>query len=187
MSHQATQEQKVINGVNVSQMEETVQAVSQQPELAHFQFRANNQWQDGGHNRTNVKNYFGTCQEIERERPFELDADEPPALLGKDKGANPAEFLLTALSSCLTTSLVYHAAAQGIKLEAIESDYEGDIDLRGFLNLDPNVRKGYQEIRIKFKVKSDEDKEKLNELAQRSPILDTIRNPTSVKVEFVTQ
>ncbi len=187
MSQQATQEQKIVNGVNVSQMEETIHAVGEQPELAQFKFRANNEWQDGGHNRTSVKNYHGTCQEIEREKPFELDADEPPALLGKDKGANPAEYLLTALSSCMTTSLIYHAAARGIEVDSVESDYEGDINLRGFLNLDPKVRKGFEEIRVKFKVKSDADKKTLNELVQNSPILDTVRNPTAIKVEIVTQ
>ena len=87
----------------------------------------------------------------------------------------------------MTTSLVYHAAAQGINVQAIESEYEGDINLQGFLNLDPKVRKGYEEIRVKFKVKSDADKEKLNELVQNSPIFDAVRNPTPVKVEFVTQ
>ena len=187
MSNQATQEQKIINGVNVSQLQETVQAVSNQPELAEFKFRANNQWQKGGHNKTHLDGYYGTCQEIKREQPFELDADEPPVLLGTDKGANPAEYLLTALSSCMTTSLVYHAAAQGIKVDAVESDYEGDINLKGFLNLDPKVRKGYQEIRVQFKVKSDADKEKLQELVQHSPIFDVVRNPTPVKVEFVTE
>ena len=87
----------------------------------------------------------------------------------------------------MTTSLVYHAAAQGINVEKVESDYEGDINLKGFLNLDPTVRKGYEEIRVKFKVKSDADKEKLNELVQNSPIFDVVRNPTPVKVEFITE
>ncbi|MZH02352.1 MAG: OsmC family protein [Nitrospinae bacterium] len=187
MSKQTTLEQKIINGVNVSQLEETVDVVTQKPELAQFKFRANNQWQDGGHNKVKVDGYYGTCQEIPRDKAFEFDADEPPALLGNDKGANPAEYLLTALSSCMTTSLVYHAAAQGINVEAVESDYEGDINLHGFLNLDPEIRKGYEEIRVKFKVKSDADKEKLNELVQNSPIMDVVRNPTPVKVEFVTQ
>jgi uncharacterized OsmC-like protein len=187
MSQQAMQEKNIVNGVNVSQMGETVEAVTQQPELAKFKFRANNQWQDGGHNKVKVDGYYGTCQEIKRQNSFEFDADEPPTLLGKDKGANPAEYLLTALSSCMTTSLVYHAAAQGIKVDSVESDYEGDINLQGFLNLNPEVRKGYEEIRVKFKVKSDADKEKLNELVQNSPIFDVVRNPTPVKVEFVTQ
>ena len=187
MSTQVTREEKIINGVNVSNMGDTVQAVTEKPELAQFKFRANNQWQYGGHNRINLESYYGTCQEIKRDQAFQLDADEPPVLLGTDKGANPAEYLLTALSSCMTTSLIYHAAAQGIEVEAIESDYEGDINLRGFLDVDPNARKGFEEIRVKFKVKSDADKEKLEELVQKSPIFDTVRNPTPIKVEFVTQ
>ena len=187
MAQQETREQKNVNGVNVSQMEETINAIKDQPELAQFKFRANNKWQGGGQNLTNVESYYGTCQEIGREKSFEFVADEPPALLGKDKGANPAEYLLTALSSCMTTSLVYHAAAEGIKVDSVESDYEGDINLHGFLGLDPEVRKGYEEIRVKFKVTSDADKKKLNELVQNSPIFDVVTNPTPVKIEFVTQ
>ena len=72
MSQKAIQEEKVINGVNVSQMEETLQAVTQQPELAEFKFRANNQWQDGGHNKVKVDGYYGTCREIERKHALNL-------------------------------------------------------------------------------------------------------------------
>ena len=187
MSNQTTTEQTIINGVNVSELGETVQAVKATPELANFKFRANNNWVNGGHNQIKLESYYGTCKETQRDKAIILDADEPPVLLGTDKGANPAEYLLTALSSCMTTSLVYHAAAQGINVEKVESDYEGDINLKGFLNLDPKVRKGYEEIRVKFKVNSDADKEKLNELVQNSPIFDVVRNPTPVKVEFITE
>jgi uncharacterized OsmC-like protein len=187
MSNQTTTEQTIINGVNVSELGETVQAVKATPELANFKFRANNNWVNGGHNQIKLESFYGTCKEIPRDKTIKLDADEPPVLLGTDKGANPAEYLLTALSSCMTTSLVYHAAAQGINVEKVESDYEGDINLKGFLNLDPKVRKGYEEIRVKFKVKSDADKEKLNELVQNSPIFDVVRNPTPIKVEFITE
>ena len=60
-----------------------------------------------------------------------MDCDEPPVLLGEDKGANPVEYVLAALSGCLTTTLAYHAAAQGIDIEGIESTFEGDLDLWG--------------------------------------------------------
>jgi uncharacterized OsmC-like protein len=187
MSTQTTKEKTIINGVNVSDLGDTVQAVTETPELANFKFRAKNNWVNGGHNKIKLESYYGTCKEIPRDQTISLDADEPPVLLGTDKGANPAEYLLTALSSCMTTSLVYHAAAEGINVEKVESDYEGDINLKGFLNLDPKVRKGYEEIRVQFKVKSDADKEKLNELVQNSPIFDVVRNPTPVKVEFITE
>jgi len=187
MSNQAIQEHTIINGVNVSQRKETVQAVKQQPELAQFQFRAHNQWQGGSHNQIHVDNYYGTCQELQRDQPFALTADQPSTLLGTNKGPNPFEYLLTALSSCLTTSLVNQAAAQDITIDALESDYEGDINLQGILGLNPNVRKGYEEIRVTIKVNSDADKETLHELVQNSPILDVIRNPTPVTIELVTE
>lgn len=187
MSNQGIQEHIIINGVNVDQQEETVQAVKKQPELAQFQFRAHNQWQGGGHNQIHVDTYYGTCQEIQRDESFALTADQPSTLLGTNKGPNPFEYLLTALSSCLTTSLVYQAAAQGITIDALESDYEGDVNLQGILGLNPDVRKGYEEIRVKIKVDSHADKEMLRGLVQNSPILDVIRNPTPVNIEFVTE
>lgn len=187
MSNQAIQAHTMINGVNVDQQEETIQAVKSQPELAQFQFRAHNQWQGGGHNQIQTDTYYGTCQELQRNEPFALTADQPSTLLGTNKGPTPFEYLLTALSSCLTTSLVYQAAAQGITIDRLESDYEGDINLQGILGLNPDVRKGYEEIRVKINVDSNADKDMLRGLLENSPILDVIRNPTPVKIEFVTE
>ena len=84
-----------------------------------------------------------------------LEADEPPLLLGRDQGANPVEYLLHALAACVTTSMVYHAAAKGIAIEEVESTVEGSLDLRGFLGVDPKVRKGYENIRMNFRIKAD--------------------------------
>jgi uncharacterized OsmC-like protein len=118
-----------------------------------------------------------------------LEADEPPVLLGKDTAANPVEHLLHALASCLTTSMVYHAAARGIQIEAVESSLEGDIDLHGFLELDKNVRNGYQGIRVNFKIKADVPDEQLQEISQlgagHSPVFDSLINgvPVSVTAE----
>lgn len=111
------------------------------------------------------------------------DADEPAILVGTDKGANPVEYVLHALAACLTTSMVYHAAARGIRIEELESQLEGDLDLRGFMSIGPDVRKGYQNIRVTFKVKSDAPAEKLKELCQFSPVFDTIRNPVAVAID----
>ncbi len=185
MSTQTIQDHTTLNGVNVDQQEETIQAVKARPELARFQFRAQNQWQRGAHNQTHIDSYYGTCQEMARGQVFTLTADQPSPLLGTNKGPNPLEYLLTALSSCLTTSLVYQAAAEGIDIEALESDYEGDINLEGILGLNPNVRKGFEEIRVKMKARSDGDKARLHALLQNSPILDVIRNPTPVTIEWV--
>jgi uncharacterized OsmC-like protein len=187
MSNQQAEVNQVINGVDVTKLGETIQAIQNQPELADFKFRSTNEWQGGSQNRSTVEGFYGTCQEISHAQSFEFQADEPPVLLGKDEGANPVEYLLTALSSCMTTSLAYHAAAQGIEIEGIESNYEGDLNAQGFLDLDPNVRNGFREIRAHFKVKSEADREKLVELMKKSPVFDIVTNPTPVKVSIVTE
>jgi uncharacterized OsmC-like protein len=185
-------EQKIVNGVNVSQLFNTIDAINDQPGIAKFQFRASNTWVNGGHNRTTIKDFYGAGQEDEtRTKPFVLEADEPPILLGTDQGANPVEYVLTALAGCLTTSLVYHAAAQGIKIDAVETRFEGDLDLRGFLGLSENVRNGYENIRVTFKIKADAPEEKLKELVElaqkRSPVFDIVSNPVPVSVQWATK
>jgi len=176
------------NGVNVDELFNTIGAVKKSPVIAKFRFRANNEWFDGGHNRTTIKDFYGIQKEHRHEATFKLDADEPPLLLGTGKGPNPVEYLLTALAACVTTSLVYHAAAKGIVLKSVESRLEGDIDLRGFLGISKEVRKGYQEIRMYFKIDADVPDEELQELVQLgpsySPVFDSITKGVPVKVSL---
>lgn len=176
-----------LNGVNLDRLASTVQAIQQQPSLATFQFRNSNGWIDGGHNRSTIKGFYGAGQEdTARTQPFVLDAAEPPVLLGEDQGPNPVEYVLHALAACLTTSLVYHAAALGIRIESVESQLEGDLDLRGFLGLSQNVRKGYQGIRARFTITSDADPKQLEELTAFSPVHDIIANPVPVSISVTT-
>lgn len=181
-------ENKGLNGVDVDKLFETINAIKNAPVIAKFKFHANNQWIKGGYNRTTIKNFYGTQKDLSHDKPFELDADEPPLLLGEDKGPNPVEYALTALAACVTTSIVYHAAAKGIKLNAVESRLEGDIDLRGFLGLSEDVPRGYKEIRMYFKIDADVPDEKLQEIVQLgssySPVFDTITRAVPVSVQL---
>ena len=179
----AVQQDTILNGVNVTKLGQTIEAVRQQPEIAQFKFRARNQWDNGGHNVATVDSFYGTCQEMEHNQPFEMHADEPAVLLGEDNGANPVEYVLAGLSGCMTTTLAYHAAGRGLKIEDISSEFEGDIDLQGLLGTDPKVRSGYREIRVKFKVKGDADEATIQELVRKSPVYDTLANPVRIKIE----
>jgi uncharacterized OsmC-like protein len=185
---QVTQQERVVNGVNVTQLFETIDAIKGQPEIAKFNFRASNNWENGAANRTVVKDYDGACQTFDRTDPFVFQKDEPPVLLGNDRGANPVEYVLAGLAGCLTTSLVYHAAAQGIQIDEVESTYRGDLDLHGFLGLDDSVRNGYEGIEVVFKVKGDAPEEKLRELVElaqkRSPVFDIVTNKVPVSVRM---
>jgi len=92
-------EQKMLNGVDVGAVISLIEAVKEKPDLAESKFRVDNQWVDGGHNRTTVKGFYSACQEISHTREFVVEADEPPILAGKDQALNPVEHLLNALAS----------------------------------------------------------------------------------------
>ena len=174
-----------VNGINLNVLNETVRAIQGDPELGKCHFRARNKWIDATHNCTTISGFYGAKQEMTHKQDFELHADEPPILAGNDDGANPVEHLLSALASCVTTSMVAHAAVQGISIEELESELEGDIDLRGFLGLDPQVPKGYTNIRVMFKVKTDPDNvEKLKRLAAFSPVYNTLIQGTQVDIQI---
>ena len=183
----STEANNVVNGVNVDELFGTINAIKKAPVIAKFKFRASNEWMGGGHNRTTIRNFYGTQQEHERKEPFVLDADEPPLLLGRDLGPNPVEYALTALAACVTTSIVYHAAAKGVAIRSMESRLEGDIDLQGFLGIRDDVPRGYKEIRMFVKIDADAPQEKLDEIVQLgptySPVFDTITRAVPVKVQ----
>jgi len=180
--------EKIVNGVNVTKLTETVEQIKKRKEIAKFNFRAKNKWINGTANETTVTDYYGACKTHCRSKPHTFVKDEPPILLGEDKGANPVEYLLAGLAGCVTTSLVCHAAARGIKIDSIESVLEGDIDLRGLLKIDKKVNPGYQGINITFKIESDASDETLEELIDLaknvSPVANTISKPTPINVRL---
>ncbi|MDX1485202.1 MAG: OsmC family protein [Alphaproteobacteria bacterium] len=178
---------KTINGVDTEALGATIDAITADPSIAGFQFRLVNRWIDGGHNRSVIKGFYGAGEEdATRTEPFVLDSGEPPVLLGTDTGPNPVEYLQHALIGCLTTSIVYHAAARGIAVRSLTSEVEGEVDLRGFLGLADDVPKGYKELRVKFRAESDGDAETLRECASFSPVYNTLGKSVPVKLEIET-
>lgn len=173
-----------LNGVDLDTLTGTVEAIQADPELGVSKFRASNTWLSGNHNRSEVMGFYAAKQEIAHVQTFTMEADEPAILAGGDQAANPVEHLLHALASCLTTSMVAHAAVRGIEIEALESELEGDIDLNGFLGLDEEVPKGFTDIRVKFRVKADpKDLGRIERLAMFSPVFNTITAGAMVDVD----
>jgi uncharacterized OsmC-like protein len=176
------------NGVDTPKLLTTINAVGAQPELAKFQFRAENRWQAGTHSRTRIQSFSGAGGEQAHGKEFVYDADHPPVLVGRDQGPTPVEFLLHALASCLTAGIGNVAAARGVTLTEVESRIEGDIDLRGILGLSDQVRNGYQQIRVDFTIKGDAPAHVLEKIVEqsrkRSAVYDVLTNgvPVSVSV-----
>ena len=180
-------QQKIVNGVDVNHLFDTIDHIKEHKEIGKFNFRATNTWITGTENHTTVNEYYGACRTHTRKKPHVFVKDEPEILLGHDNGANPVEYLLAGLAGCITTSLVCHAAARGVKIDSIESTLEGDIDLHGLLQLD-GTNPGYQGINISFKIESDASNETLQELIEHakkaSPVANTVSRPTTVNVSL---
>jgi uncharacterized OsmC-like protein len=176
------------NGVNTETLYATLDLIKEQPELARFQFRASNRWIDGAHNRSTIQGFYAAGgEDASRQEAFRLDAGEPAILLGTDTGPNPAEHLLHALAACLTTSIVYVAAARKIQLTSVESTLTGDMDVRGALGVDPEPRNGFERIAVSFRVTGYATEEKLREVVERakarSAVYDMVTNGVPVAVE----
>jgi uncharacterized OsmC-like protein len=177
-----------MNGLSVQAVFDTVAAIKADKNLAKFQFRASNKWIDGGVNRSTIREFYGAGRiDDSRSAAFEFTNGEPPVLLGNNEGANPVEFLLHALAGCVTTTFVLHATARGIGIEELSTELEGDLDVRGLLGLDESVSPGYEQIRIRMKVKADCSAEELDELLaftqRHSPVCNTVCRPVPVKIE----
>jgi len=178
------------NGVNTEALFATLDAVRQQPELARFQFRTTTRWISGTHNRTTVSDFHGAGGEHTHEQDFTIDADHPAVLVGDDHGPTPAEHLLQALGSCLMSGLANVAAARGIELGEVTARIEGDIDLLGIFGLSPEVRNGFEAIRVTFEVQGAAESEQLARLVEqsrrRSAVYDVLSNGVPVTVDVAT-
>jgi uncharacterized OsmC-like protein len=183
----AAERNSTINGLDTKQMMDTASALSANPTLAQFEFRARNQWVSGGENRSTIKEFFGAgAEDTSRSEPFVFTNGEPPVLLGHNEGANPVEFLLHALAGCVTTTTVLHAAARGVHIDSLTTRLVGDIDLQGLLAL-ADVPAGYRQIRIEMDIRSsnatdEELDDLLNFAREHSPVCNTVCRPVPVTV-----
>ena len=179
------------NGVDTERMFATLDLIKAQPELAKFQFRATNRWLGGAHNRSTIQGFYAAGgEDTSRSEAFQIDAGEPAILLGTDTGANPAEYLLHALAACLTTSIVYVAAARKVDLTSVQSVVTGDMDVRGALGVDEEPRNGFEHISVSFHVTGNAPEAKRREVVERarnrSAVYDMVTNGVPVAVEVTT-
>jgi len=177
---------KPLNGVDVPTLFATINAVAGQPELAAFKFRCTNEWIKGTHSRATIESFDGAGGTHEQTQLFQPEGDHPPVLCGKGNGPTPVEYLLSALAQCLTAGIGNIASARGITLESVKCTVEGDVDMRGLLGIDEEIRNGYSGIRVRFEVAGDASPEDLKKVVAqsqaRSAVLDVLTNGCSVDV-----
>jgi len=176
----------IVNGVTVEDVHAIVGQLQADAANAQYKFRATNKWKDGGVNISSIKGFYAMGKEdTSRDEAFLVGVDQPETIAGKNGGPNPVEYLLHSLVSCLTMTMIFHAAVQGIEVESVDSHIEGDMDTRGFFGLSDDVRKGYSNIRVTLRVKSDASAERLKEMALFSPVYDVVSR--SVPTDFIIE
>ena len=185
----ATANAQVDNGVNVEALLGAREALTATPEGAKFKWRATCEWVKGTHSHSSVTSFFGLGAEQKHRSEFTFDADHPEIFASEDKGATPVELVLVGLASCLTAGVAAVAQNRGIQLRSVESKLEGKMDIRGILGIDSDVRNGYDDIKVTFKIDADASKKDIEALVaqsqKRSAVYDVITNPVNVTVEVV--
>lgn len=179
-----------LNGVDVDQLTEAVETMSEDPSVAQFRFRAETEWTDGLQSVTSIDEFEQADERI-RTREFHVEGDEPEQILGERSAPNAVELLLAALGSCLTVGYAANAAAMGIELDELRFEMDGDVDLRGFLGVSEDVRAGYDEVTCTAHVEADASEEELAELRERveatSPLMDNVANRVSLETDLVLE
>ena len=179
----------VDNGVNVQALLDAREALKGAPEAAKFTWRASCKWQSGTHSQSTVQGFFGLGQEQSHKTETSFEADHPEIFASQDKGITPIEYVLVGLASCLTAGVAAVAQNRGVQLRSVESTLEGQMDIRGILGVDSDVRNGYDDIKVTFKIDADAPKKEIEAIVaqsqKRSAVYDVITNPVNVTVEVV--
>ena len=185
MSAVANSSEHVLNGVEVQAVTAVIDAIEAAPPLAQSQYRLSNRWVIGGRSRSKITDFHAGGKTEKHRQEFTLDVDMPAPVGGTDLGPTPGEYLLNALVSCITTTLVYHAAVRGIEIRSLRASVTGDLDLQGFLGLSEDVRRGFKDVRVNLVVDADEkDLKTLESIIPMSPMLDTVERGTRVNVSI---
>jgi uncharacterized OsmC-like protein len=177
----------VDNGVNVAALLGAREALSGAPAGAQFTWRATCNWIKGTHSRTTVDGFFGLGAEQKRKNAFTFEADHPEVFASEDHAATPVEMVLSGLASCLTAGIAAVAQNRKIQLRSVKATLEGDMNILGILGADPDVRNGFEGIKVKYEIDADASQEDIAALVaqsqKRSAVFDIVTNPTNVSVE----
>ncbi len=179
----------VVNGINTDDLFALIERVRTDPAKGKTHWRVSTTWQGQTRSRAEVEGFGMGGQNISRH--FAIDVDEPYELGGSNRSANPQEYLIAALNACMTVGYVAQCAVRGITLDSLVIETEGEIDLRGFLGIDPAVPPGYSSLHYKVRIKGNGTKEQFAEIHKAvmttSPNFYNLSRPVTLKPTLVVE
>jgi len=183
-----TTNKSIDNGVNAQALLDAREALTKEPAGAQFKWRATCKWVNGTHSRSTIEGFYGLGTEQKHRTEFTFEADHPEIFASEDHGATPVELVLSGLASCLTAGIASVAQLRGIQLRSVTAKLEGDMDILGILGADPEVRTGFNNIKVVFDIDADAKPDDIKALVaqsqKRSAVYDIITNPTNITVEI---
>jgi len=91
----------------------------------------------------------------------------------------------------MTVGYIAQCAARGITLESLEIETDGEIDLRGFLGIDPAVPAGYENLSYVVRIKGSGTKQEFAEVHEAvmatSPNFHNVSQPVALKPTLVVE
>jgi uncharacterized OsmC-like protein len=182
-----TAEPTIVNGINVDDLFALIEGVKGEPAKGMTSWRATTTWQGQARSRSEIESYGIGGERVPRR--FSIDIDEPRELGGSNRFANPQEHLIAALNACMTVGYVAQCAVRGIALESLRIETDGEIDLRGFLGIDPGVPQGYENLSYTVRIKGSGTKEQFAEVHEAvmatSPNFYNLSRPVVLKPALV--
>lgn len=178
-----------VNGIDVNALSGVIRDIKADPAKGIVEFHVTSAWKGQTRSQTTVESYRIGGQDIRRR--FQVNVDEPLELLGENTAPNPQELLMTALNACIMVGYVVGAAVNGITLEHLEVDTRGELDLRGFLGIDPAVRPGYESIQYTVRIKGDGTREQFQEIhetvCRTSPNYFNVSRPIRLDAQLIVE
>jgi uncharacterized OsmC-like protein len=182
----STTEPVADNGVNVEALLDARNALTDAPEAADFTWRATTEWVRGTRTETAIEEYSGLGENHTHKSSFSYTADHPEVFASEDNGPTPVEFVLVGLATCLTAGVAAVAQNRNIQLNSVKASIEGDMNILGILGGDPEVRNGFNDIRVHFDIDADASPADIEALVaqsqKRSAVFDVVTNPSDVSV-----
>ena len=176
-------------GVADVERDKAVDEFKRDASKATTSWRVATTWQGQARSRAEVTGFRIGGEDVPRR--FTFDIDEPYELGGSNRLANPQEHLIAALNACVTVGYVVQCTVRGIILESLAIESEGEIDLRGFLGIDPNVANGYESLRYTVRIKGNGTKEQFAEVHDAvmatSPNFYNVSRPVALKPTLVVE
>jgi uncharacterized OsmC-like protein len=174
------------NGVNVQALLDARNALTEAPEAADFTWRATTEWVRGTRSQTTVEDFSGLGTNHSHKSTFNYTTDHPEVFAAEDHGPTPVELVLVGLATCLTAGVAAVAQNRNIQLNTVKATIEGDMNILGILGADPEVRNGFNDIRVHFDIDADAEAADIEALVaqsqKRSAVFDAITNPSNVSV-----